>query len=89
MDARFGGVIVYICLDCGETFEEPKRYTETHGLDSPPYEEWNGCPSCGGVYAEARKCDGCEKWIDGEFVEILPSHEVYCDKCFDLKDIED
>ena len=73
MDARFGGVIVYICLDCGKTFEEPKRYTETHGLDSPPYEEWNGCG----------------KWIDGEFVEILPNHEVYCDKCFDLKDIED
>ena len=87
MDARFGGVIVYICLDCGETFEEPKRYTETHGLDSPPYEEWNVCPYCGG--ATTYKCDVCGKWIDGEFVEILPNHEVYCDKCFDLKDIED
>ena len=89
MDARFGGVIVYICLDCCETFEEPKRYTETHGLDSPPYEEWNGCPYCGGSYSTTYKGDGCGKWIDGEFVEILPSHEVYCDRCFELKDIED
>lgn len=80
---------MYICLDCGCIFENPRKYVETHGLDSPPYEEWNGCPYCGGVYTEARKCDGCEKWIDGEFVEILPSHEVYCDECFELKDIED
>ena len=63
---------MYICLDCGCIFENPRKYVETHGLDSPPYEEWSGCPSCGGVYTEARKCDGCEKWIDGEFVEILP-----------------
>ena len=33
MDARFGGVIVYICLDCGETFEEQKRYKEKNGLE--------------------------------------------------------
>ena len=80
---------MYICLDCGNIFENTRKYVETHGLDSPPYEELYGCPLCGGSYAETYKCDVCGKWIDGEFVEILPNHEVYCDKCFDLKDIED
>ena len=80
---------MYICLDCGNIFENPRKYVEKHGLDSPPYEELVGCPLCSGAYAETFKCDGCGKWIDGEFVEILPSHEVYCDGCFDLKDIED
>ena len=80
---------MFICLDCGEIFEEPYRYIETHGLDSPPYEEWSGCPSCGGDYAETFRCNGCGKYIDGEYVEIFPSHEVYCDECFELKDIVD
>lgn len=86
MDARFGGVIVYICLDCGETFEEPKRYTETHGLDSPPYEEWNGCPSCGGAYVEAYRCDLCNDWINEEYVEIKNGYK-YCENCFQIKEV--
>lgn len=40
----------YICFDCGEEFDTPKLYIETHGLDSPPYEKVRGCPVCGGAY---------------------------------------
>lgn len=42
----------YQCLDCGRKFSEPEKYQETHGLDSPPYEEWYGCPYCAGAYKE-------------------------------------
>ena len=40
----------YTCLDCGKTFDDPKRWEERHGLDSPPYEDFSGCPYCGGAY---------------------------------------
>ena len=32
----------YTCLDCGKTFDDPKRWEERHGLDSPPYEDFSG-----------------------------------------------
>lgn len=80
---------MFICLECGTIFEEPKKYTETHGLDSPPYEEFYGCPECGGGFHETFKCDGCGEWIDDFYVEIVPSNEIYCENCYVLKNIED
>lgn len=82
-------MVVYICLDCGRLFGEPKHYVETHGLDAPPYEEWEGCPSCGGSYAETCKCDGCSNWVYGQYMEIVPSGEIYCEECFRLRNIGD
>lgn len=41
---------MYVCLDCQKTFETPKYWMDKHGLDSPPYETWRGCPYCGGTY---------------------------------------
>ena len=49
----------YTCLDCGKTFDDPKRWEERHGLDSPPYEDFSGCPYCGGAYARTILCDAC------------------------------
>lgn len=43
---------MYICLDCGREFDEPKKYIETHGLPCPPYEEFYVCPFCNGDYEE-------------------------------------
>nr|DAL08614.1 MAG TPA_asm: putative cytoplasmic protein [Caudoviricetes sp.] len=80
---------MYVCLDCQKTFETPKYWMDKHGLDSPPYETWRGCPYCGGTYVEAMLCDGCGEPITGEYVEIFPEHEVYCENCFIMKDIED
>ena len=37
---------MYVCKECGHLFEEPRKMVERHGLDSPPYEEFNVCPSC-------------------------------------------
>lgn len=68
----------YICTECGAKFdyEDRKHVTETHGLDGPPYEEYDVCPFCGGVYEEAKFCKGCgEAHLEEEL------HEGYCFDC--------
>ena len=75
-----------ICLDCGCVFDEPKHWIETHGLDSPPYEEWDGCPSCGGAYAETYKCDGCNDWICGTYAETKNGNK-YCENCYEIREV--
>lgn len=52
---------MYKCLDCGCEFDEDDVYEwdEDYGLDSPPYQHFCGCPSCHGVYEEARECERC------------------------------
>lgn len=77
---------MFICLDCGCVFDEPKHWIETHGLDSPPYEEWDGCPSCGGAYAETYKCDGCNDWLCGTYVEVENGNK-YCENCYEIREI--
>ena len=77
---------MYICLDCGWLFDEPHHYVETHGLDDPPYEEWDGCPYCGGAYDETYKCDSCGHWIDGKYVK-LNNGDVFCENCYEIREI--
>lgn len=79
---------MHICLDCGILFENPKHHTETHGLDSPPYETWSGCPECGGAYVETTRCDECGEWITGEFVELNGGQRI-CEQCYVVKDVAD
>ena len=44
----------YICLDCGEIFDEPHTYSENVGefWGTPAYEDFTECPSCGGGFIE-------------------------------------
>lgn len=79
---------MYICLDCEALFTVPEKYTETHGLDCPPYEEYSGCPNCGGTYAETFKCDRCGKYIAGDYVEVACGN-LYCEDCYTLRSIGD
>ena len=79
---------MYLCVECGKLFEEPIRHVETHGLECPPYESWDGCPHCGGGYVKTMRCDECGEWIIGEYVE-LTNGAKYCDACFTLMDIID
>ena len=46
---------MYKCTECGNLFEEGEQaaWEETHGLDSPPYEKFSGCPVCKGGYEES------------------------------------
>lgn len=72
---------MFMCLDCNGIFTNPKHYVEKHNLDSPPYEEWDGCPYCSGTYAETYKCDCCGKWITGEYIKTK-NDERYCENCY-------
>lgn len=85
-DTMYG---IYTCLDCGETFDVPKKWVERHGLDTPPYEELNGCPFCGGAYAHTILCDSCKKPIIGDYVKIQTTGRCYCDKHFAMRSLED
>ena len=76
-----GGNKMFICLDCGKVFEDPKHYTETHRLDTPPYEEWGGCPSCGGAYTEAYECSCCGEYIDGAYIKTKNGERI-CENCY-------
>ena len=80
---------MYMCLDCYGLFEEPAEFTETHGLDSPPYETWHGCPGCAGGYVETVCCDECGEWIVGEYVKLKSTGMVICENCYDMKDVFD
>ena len=80
--------MMYLCLDCGELFEEPKHYTETHGLDFPPYEEWSGCPECAGAYVKTILCDYCEEWITGQYIRLHYDDTVVCEDCYSMHNIE-
>ena len=56
--------MMYRCCECGNLFEEGEQavWEETHGLDSPPYEKWSGCPVCKGDYEEVHQCKECGDW---------------------------
>lgn len=79
---------MFLCLDCDALFEEPKEYIETHGLSSPPYESWSGCPNCGGAYVKTIPCECCGEWITGEYVKFN-DYTVACEDCYSIKDIRD
>lgn len=79
---------MYICKDCGTIFEYPREYRDTHGLDNPPYEEYSGCPECGGAYTETFKCCECGEYVYGEYVE-LKNGEIYCADCYSMYDVMD
>ena len=72
---------LFVCKDCLKTFEEPEHYIETHGLDTYPYEEWDGCPYCAGAYTKTYQCDGCQEWITGEYIKT-ENGERYCESCY-------
>ena len=80
---------MYLCLECSNLFEECQQYSETHGLDSPPYETWSGCPACGsGAVVETQRCSYCGDWIVEDYVE-LPAGELICDNCYVVRNVED
>lgn len=45
---------MYICENCGEIFNEPRTYYESHGFTDGRYEQRSCCPVCGGGYEELK-----------------------------------
>ena len=70
--------MMYRCCECGNLFEEGEQavWEERHGLDSPPYEKWSGCPVCKGDYEEVHQCKGCGDWHSEDEL-----YDGWCEKC--------
>ena len=70
--------MMYKCCDCGHLFEEGEQavWEERHGLDTPPYEQWSGCPICKGDYEEVHQCKECGDW---HYEDEL--YDGWCEKC--------
>lgn len=79
---------MYLCLDCYELIEELKHNIETHGLDSPPYEETDVCPLCGGYCKEAILCSVCNDYIVDDYIK-LDTGENVCNNCYIKCSIDD
>ena len=78
-----------MCLDCNKTFDEPKCFQERHGLESPPFEVWHGCPYCSSyLYVEAIECDICHKYITDEYITTV-NGDIYCENCYTRRNIYD
>ena len=77
----------FTCCDCGQTFDEPYVYYETHGFDYGPYERWSVCPYCGGSYCETVICHCCGEPIVGGYVVL--DDGIYCMDCADECDEEE
>lgn len=73
----------YVCLDCNYQFDEPRSYTETHGLDTPPYEHMSCCPVCGGSYDEAVECADCGDLIPECEAKQLSNGSMLCEACYE------
>lgn len=71
---------MYLCLECGHTFESPKIYKESHGLD-PPCEQREGCAVCGGAFVRTFKCDECGEWITSSYIKTKGG-VLFCDSCY-------
>ena len=78
---------MYECHRCGKHFEEPDIITETHGLDSPPYEKVAVCPYCHGWFEEMYQCKVCGQFFtDDELTmsvcdECIYEHEINAELC--------
>ena len=79
---------MFVCLDCQKLFEHPTHYVETHGLDSPPYEHFDGCPACGGAYVETHECDCCGKWITDDCIKTN-NGLWFCQNCYGKVPLEE
>ena len=56
---------MYICISCGETFEEPREVINDYGYigSAPVRERERVCPYCGEQYEEAETCENCGEHI--------------------------
>lgn len=71
---------------CERCFNEPKRYREPDGLDTPPYRYTEGCPYCGGEFVEQIAiCSQCGYNIyEGDrYYEISSTGECFCEQCIE------
>lgn len=72
---------MYKCVACDSCFEAPRKTYETHGLDTPPYEEFFTCPHCRSDFVEeAFLCDICGEYTVDNYIETVRG-QIFCENC--------
>ena len=81
---------MYICLECGALFKEPKSYVEHLGPIGEPNFTCHslGCPNCSGAYTETFKCDKCGGYVTNYYIQTVDC-EIICDECFNAHSLEE
>ena len=84
----------YICLDCGNIFEEGKQITFQENMGEhfgeKVYKKITGCPICGGEYEESTPCSICgsehlEEDLNGGLCdECIDKYKNDFDMCFKI-----
>ena len=69
---------MFICNECGKTFEEPKVYYESHPYgEGHAHEKWTVCPYCREAdISEAEQCERCGDWVES-------TRKGLCDVCYE------
>lgn len=81
---------MFVCLDCGCTFEKPIRWKEDRGecFGFPSYEEISGSPCCKSNYTESHRCNCCDEWIDDIYIKTDDGNR-YCLDCYQVYQLGD
>lgn len=84
----------YICLDCGNIFEEGEQITFQENMGEhfgeKVYKKITGCPICGGEYEESTPCSICgsehlEEDLNGGLCdECIDKYKNDFDMCFKI-----
>lgn len=82
----------YICLNCGNVFEEGEQITFQENMGEhfgeKVYKKITGCPICGGEYEESKPCDICgsehlEEDLNGGLCDdCIDKYKNDIDMCF-------
>lgn len=78
---------MYKCVECENIFEKPKEWSEDYtpgGANEGGsfIYRYDGCPSCGGAFREAKVCDACLKYEIEERGEYI-DNDWLCNDCLD------
>lgn len=90
---------MYKCSECGEIFEEPKRYSEDRmpggSFEGGSFIEYFlGCPFCSGAFDEVEECEICGEYFTPE--ELTDTTEMInggcgrcCEQCIEDNDMKE
>jgi len=70
----------YWCCSCETEFSEPQVYTERHGLDTMPFEQFDCCPKCKSAdIEELYECKLCGESYPLQ--DMSDDDELVCKDC--------
>lgn len=82
-------IILFICFDCQNIFEEEGVWEEDslEHFGTPCQETLKGCPSCYSTsYGKAIRCMECGEYVCSDYIELKSGARV-CEDCFIYRQI--